>query len=140
MAAPENIHATCVQIEGRGVLLIGPSGSGKSDLALRLMDQGAALVADDQVFLSAEEGRLIARTPEAIAGQIEARSLGLLTVPYLSETEIFCLIELAPLSEALERLPEARRCTLCGIAIPCYRIHGLAASAPTLIRRLMVVA
>ena len=57
------VHATCVALDGAGVLLRGPSGSGKSDLALRLIDGGARLVADDQVALSAEAGRLVARAP-----------------------------------------------------------------------------
>ena len=70
------VHATCVAIGDRAVLLCGPSGSGKSDLALRLIDGGAQLVADDQVVLRAEGGRIVARAPEALAGRMEVRGIG----------------------------------------------------------------
>src|SRR5690606_18170052 len=71
------IHATCVVIGEIGVILRGPSGSGKSDLALRLVDTGGLLVADDQVFLSVENGALVARAPPTISGKLEVRGLGI---------------------------------------------------------------
>ncbi len=72
------VHATCVAVQGRGLLIIGASGSGKSSLALRMMALGADLVADDRVDLSRDEGEVIADAPQRIAGLIEARGIGLL--------------------------------------------------------------
>lgn len=69
----EKIHATCVEVEGLGVLLRGPAGSGKSDLALRLIDDGARLIADDYTDLTIEEGRIIARAPDTIQDLMEVR-------------------------------------------------------------------
>src|SRR3546814_14236208 len=71
----QTVHATTVALDGTGVLLRGPAGSGKSDLALRLIDQGARLVADDRTALALEGGRIIARAPETIAGRTEVRGL-----------------------------------------------------------------
>ena len=82
----ETVHGTCVEIRGRAVLLRGPPGSGKSDLALRLIECGARLVADDRVVLHGEEGVLYAFTPPAIAGTIEVRGVGLLRVPFAPTT------------------------------------------------------
>ena len=76
-----NIHASCVAIGGAGVLLLGPSGAGKSDLALRLIDDGARLIADDRVILSAGKGVLSARAPETIRGLIEIRGVGIIALP-----------------------------------------------------------
>lgn len=74
--AGECVHASCVAIGGRGVLLVGPSGSGKSDLALRLIDGGAELVADDRVALRLADGRPVADAPPALAGLLEIREIG----------------------------------------------------------------
>jgi HPr kinase/phosphorylase len=71
------IHATTVSLDGRGVILRGPSGSGKSDLALRLINEGALLVADDQTILFVESGRMMAQPPAEIAGKMEVRGVGI---------------------------------------------------------------
>ena len=76
-----NIHASCVAIGGKGVLILGDSGAGKSDLALRLIDDGAKLVADDRTELYAARGTLCARAPKSIAGLIEVRGLGIIALP-----------------------------------------------------------
>jgi HPr Serine kinase C-terminal domain len=76
-----NIHASCVAIGGAGVLLLGPSGAGKSDLALRLIDEGAKLVADDRVLLSVKKGVLHASAPASIRSLIEIRGLGIVKMP-----------------------------------------------------------
>ena len=86
----EQIHATCVDIEGAGVLLLGPSASGKSDLALRLMDGGARLVADDRVDLALEDGRLVASAPKDIASRIEVRGLGILEFDAQESSKLLC--------------------------------------------------
>ncbi|MHA1114324.1 MAG: HPr kinase/phosphorylase, partial [Alphaproteobacteria bacterium] len=79
------VHATCVSLWGAGILLRGPSGSGKSDLALRLIDGGAVLVADDQVSLELRDGGLFASPPAATAGKLEVRGVGIVTVPFDEE-------------------------------------------------------
>src|SRR5258706_794686 len=104
LAATTRLHATCVAIGGAAVLLRGPSGAGKSDLALRLIEAGARLVSDDQVLLTAESGRLVARAPAPIAGQIEARGIGIVPVPTATSAPVALVADLvAP--EDIERLP-----------------------------------
>lgn len=127
MSGAETIHATCVAIGGRAVLLAGPSGSGKSDLALRLIDRGAMLVSDDYTLLEPRDGRLLARPPERIAGLIELRGIGLVTRPYCPEAPVALLIDLGG---ARERLPEAATRTIAGVAIPVVTLAALEPSAP----------
>src|SRR3546814_17418763 len=79
------VHATCIAIDGRGILLRGPSGSGKSDLALRLIDGGALLVADDQVILTEADGELTASAPATTAGRMEVRGIGVVDMPHLPQ-------------------------------------------------------
>src|SRR6478752_5882906 len=74
----ETLHASTVAKDGRAVLITGPSGSGKSDLALRLLDRGFTLVSDDQTILKKDGTRLIASTPMTIAGKLEVRGLGII--------------------------------------------------------------
>ena len=88
------VHGSCVGIGGRGVLLRGPPGGGKSDLALRLIDGGAVLVADDQVALTARDGALFAAPPETIAGKIEARGIGIMNLPHDAEARVALVIDL----------------------------------------------
>lgn len=121
------LHASCVAIGGRAVLITGDSGAGKSDLALRLIDRGAALVSDDQVALSLDGGRLVAAAPATIAGQIEVRGLGILSMKHLSPMLVSLLIELG---RPVERMPEPRRQTLCGVAIPAVALDPFESSAP----------
>lgn len=92
-------QASCVAIDGRGVLIEGPPGSGKSSLALALIDRGATLVGDDGVLLDMREGRLWAFPPPNIAGLIEIRNVGLATLPAIP----------APLALALRLDPRAPR-------------------------------
>jgi HPr kinase/phosphorylase len=111
-----NIHATCVLLEragaafgapaGLGVLLVGRSGSGKSDLALRLIAMGAQLVSDDRTDLYVARGNLCARPPAGIAGLIEVRNVGILKLPHARSAEIGLVVELG---RGAVRLPEHRR-------------------------------
>jgi len=106
------LHATCVAVDGRGVLITGPSGSGKSSLALALMAHGARLVADDRVTLSRREGALWATCPEAIRGMIEARGIGLLHAAALEGAEVVVAVDLGETEG--ERLPPLRNVTYLG--------------------------
>lgn len=144
-----SIHGTCIAVGGHGVLLFGAPGSGKSDLALRLIDTDgrgtgperltAQLVADDQVVLAARGGRLIARAPDALAGRLEVRGLGIVSVAYLEEVPVLCAARLDG-TAAPERLPDfsQRTATLCGIAIPELALDARAPSAPAVIRAAVI--
>ena len=128
------LNATCVAVEGKGVLIVGPSGSGKSDLALRLIEGGARLVADDQTEIRDEGGELAASAPAAIAGLMEVRHVGLLRVPALAKIPLALYIELASADEKIERLPDGRGIVLLDHPLPRLRLPGLAASTPAKIR------
>jgi len=130
---PALVHATCVAIGGAGVLIRGPSGAGKSDLALRLIDQGAALVADDQVGLERRGDELWARAPAALRGRLEVRGLGIVALPALEAARLVLAVDLSA-SETIERLPEAARATICGAALPRLRLAPFEASAPAKLR------
>lgn len=129
----ERIHATCVVIKGQGMLLRGKPGSGKSDLALRLIDEGAGLVADDYTELAAKDGRLYATAPAAIQGLLEVRGVGVVQIGCVPRVHIAALFDLVALSD-IERLPEPMRETLCGVDIPRYCLHGFDASATAKVR------
>jgi len=115
------IHGTCVARDGAGVLILGPSGAGKSDLALRLLDRGFALVADDQVHISDH----VAWAPEALAGLLEVRGLGIVRLPYLSRATLKLVIALTTASERLPR-PEIHPT----LGLPVVHVHAAAVSAP----------
>lgn len=121
------IHAGCVAIGGRGVLLAGRSGAGKSDLALRLIDRGAVLVSDDYTDLSVRDGRLVARVRDTIAGRIEVRGIGIVPLPHQPEVAVALLVDL---DEAPARMPEDETRMVEGVAVPLVRLAALEASAP----------
>lgn len=110
------IHASAVEIEGRGLLILGPSGSGKSSLALALMGSGARLVADDRVILKVQGRRLLALCPEALAGRIEARGIGILRADPAGPVPLAQVVDLG--QPETERLPPRRSITLSGLALP----------------------
>ena len=111
------VHATCVALCDRGVLITGPSGSGKSGLALGLMALGMSLVSDDRTVLTLQHGTLMAAPPEAISGMIEARGVGILSVPHLAQAPIVLAIDLAQREQ--ERLPLRHSMALLDITLPC---------------------
>lgn len=124
----ERIHATCVAIGGRAVLLCGASGSGKSDLALRLIDRGAELVADDQVLLLREGAALRASPPDTIAGKIEVRGVGIVAMPHRVAMPVSLIIQL---DDPVARMPlDERTRTLAGVAVPVVALAPFEASAP----------
>lgn len=114
-SATEIVHGSCVAVDGRGLLILGPSGSGKSSLALRLLSLGAQLVADDRTLLSVEAGRLVARCPGPIAGLIEVRTVGILRAPSLELAELVLVADLG--KTETERLPPPRQITILGCGV-----------------------
>ena len=121
------VHASCVAIGGRAVLLAGGSGAGKSDLALRLIDRGAALVSDDYTELRLSGGRLLARAPATIMGRIELRGVGIVELPAATDVPV-CLY--ADLDSPPERLPDTAAVRLAGRDIPRVALSALEPSAP----------
>ncbi|MEM1075672.1 MAG: aldolase [Pseudomonadota bacterium] len=111
------LHASAVDLDGRGVLISGPSGSGKSGLALQLMALGAKLVSDDRTSVDVCDGLLWARAPDTIQGLIEARGIGLLRADAVSQTPVHLLVDLARVET--ERLPPERERYIHEVAIPC---------------------
>lgn len=123
------LHASSVAIAGRVVLIAGRPGRGKSDLALRMVDRGAVLVADDYTRLDQRDGRLVATPPARIAGKIEVRGVGIVEQPFAAEGIVALLVDL---DRPVERLPEEPlpTTTLEGVAIPTLGLAAFEASAP----------
>lgn len=112
-----HLHASAVACDGRGLLILGPSGSGKSALALQLMAFGADLVADDAVVLRrGEDGTLAATAPDTIRGLVEARGIGLLRAPASPRCTIHAVVDLS--RTETERLPPERTTCLLGVTVP----------------------
>lgn len=135
---PHLIHATTIALDDRAVLITGPSGSGKSDLALRclaiapngLIAAAAKLVADDQTLLSVDGGRLIASAPPSIRGRMEVRGVGIVDVPTTAEATVALIVELV--GAPPERLPPEPLPTvnLFGFAVAKLFLMPFEASAP----------
>lgn len=125
----ENLHATAVALEGRAVLISGPSGSGKSDLALRMLDRGFELVSDDRTIVRKEGTRLIASAPETIKGKLEVRGVGIVEMEHQNNLPVALVVEL---TRDIQRMPdENRERMILGIAIPLVNIDAMTASAPS---------
>lgn len=125
-----NIHATTVDIDGFGVLILGPSGTGKSDLALRLIqNKNAVLVADDQTLVKNENSKLIATTPKSIEGLIEIRGIGIVKMPFKPQTEIKLCVSSAS-KEDIERLPSSSFFEIEGVKVPQMSLDFFESSAP----------
>jgi RNase adaptor protein for sRNA GlmZ degradation len=131
MTAPPTIHATAVALDGRAVLLLGPSGAGKSDLALRLIDRGWRLVADDRVVLTPTGDGLIAAAPAALADLIEVRDVGILAEATGAATVALAIDLDAP----PERLPEPGARAFGGVMIPVIALDPRPQSAPLKVER-----
>jgi serine kinase of HPr protein (carbohydrate metabolism regulator) len=126
-------HATCVAIDGVGVLLRGPPGSGKSDLALRLIDGGARLVADDQTRLEPDGAGILASAPPQIAGQLEVRGVGILRAPSVAQAPLGLVVDLVA-ADAVERHPEPAECRYLDRSLPLLRLAPFEASAAAKLR------
>jgi HPr kinase/phosphorylase len=127
------MHGTAVAIDGEALLLRGPSGAGKSDLALRLIDGGALLVADDQAELSRRGDRVWVRAPAALAGLIEVRGVGILRLKAVAEAPLALLVDLVP-PASIERLPEAEVETVFGLSVRRLAVAPFEASAAAKLR------
>ena len=139
------IHGTCIAIGAEGVLLVGKPGSGKSDLALRLIDQSggglsgiqktAQLVADDQVIIRKVDGALVASAPASLKGKLEIRGLGIAELSVAAQVRLRLAVRLTPSAE-IERLPDLDRghMDILGLAVPLILLDPLNASAPARLR------
>jgi HPr kinase/phosphorylase len=127
------VHGTAVEIGGRAVLLRGAPGSGKSDLALRLIDAGALLVADDRTLIRRQGAGLAAAGPAALAGRLEVRGVGILAVPWVAEAPLRLIVDLVA-AAAVERLPERRAAEYLGVALPLLALAPFEASTPAKLR------
>jgi HPr kinase/phosphorylase len=130
----EVLHATCVAVGGKGVLILGPSGSGKSSLALDLMALGARLVADDRTIVSPGTDAPLAACPPAIRGRIEARGIGILSADPAPPTPVLLVVDLG--TPEPDRLPPARTRAIAGHAVPLVQNPGTGPFAAAILQYL----
>ena len=125
----ETLHASTVAADGRAVLICGPSGSGKSDLALRMLDRGFKLVSDDQTIVSKDNGRLIASAPPNIRGKLEVRGIGIVEVDCVDDVPVALCVEL---TTEVPRMPDdSRERLVLDIKVPLISVDAQTASAPS---------
>lgn len=136
--APLRIDGVAVAIDEQAVLLRGPSGSGRSDLALRLIDEGARLISDEQVELLRHDGHVFVSAPSIIPsnlrGRIEARGLGLVPVPHVTDAKRLAWVIDMAAADSIDRLPAALEAHYLGVAIPLLKLDPLALSATAKLR------
>jgi serine kinase of HPr protein (carbohydrate metabolism regulator) len=130
---PVNLYATGLAINGSGVAIIGASGSGKSDLALRLIDRGAELICDDRIEIADIDGRAWICAVPAIAGKIEVRGLGIIDMPHLAKAPLYMLVDLDQLPERHPNPWPMQK--IAGFDCPKLRLAASEASAPIKVER-----
>ena len=134
----ELLHATAVAINGEGVLLSGQSGSGKSDLALRLIDRGAVLISDDGVLVEPGDPHPTLRTAPNIAGMIEMRGVGIVKMPFADGVPLRLVVDMG---DAPKRLPPDNPTTsIAGHDITCLKLLSFEASAPLKVEHALRIA
>jgi HPr kinase/phosphorylase len=133
------VHATCIAFDGHGILLRGASGSGKSDLALRAIDHGAQLVADDQVVLARDGADMIASAPASLHGLIEIRGVGVMRMDAAAQAKIALVADMTD-PHTIERLPDRRHCDIDGVSLPWLALAPFEASAPAKLRFALMAA
>lgn len=125
-----NLHATCIAIKHNGILLLGKSGAGKSDLALRLIEnKNAILVADDRVDIKKIDDKIFASSPHTIKGLLEVRGIGIIKVPCLEQCDIKLAVNLVDDTKQIERMPENKFYEIQQIKIPMIDIYPFEVSA-----------
>ena len=129
LLSSETVHASTVASDGRAVLISGPSGSGKSDLTLRLLDRGFTLVSDDQTIVRRDGDRLVASAPPTIKGKLEIRGIGIVEMNTVNDVPVALFVEL---TSEIMRLPDDRReRPVLGVNLPLVSVDAMTASAPS---------
>lgn len=123
----KNLYATSISIEDNGIMIIGSSGSGKSDLALRLIDSGGTLISDDRTVCERKDNKIFLFTLKEIKGLIEVRGVGIIKVPYVENVQLKLLVSLT--EEKLDRLPRIKNKKIFNISIPQIKISAKDISA-----------
>tara|TARA_B100000963_G_C22629433_1_gene674110 strand:+ start:2584 stop:3009 length:426 start_codon:yes stop_codon:yes gene_type:complete len=118
----KRIHSTSVVLEDNGVLIIGDSGSGKSDLALRLIDSGATLISDDVTICKKRSNQITLSCPKETKGLLEVREVGIITVPYVEEVKLIMVVKLTNIG--LKRLPDKSFSKILDIKVPLLSLDG----------------
>ncbi len=125
----ENLHSSTVALDGRAVLISGPSGSGKSDLALRMLDRGFTLVSDDRTIIRKQGSKLITSAPETIKGKLEVRGVGIVEMETVANVPLALVVEL---TSDIQRMPDdSKERLILGAGIPLINVDALTASAPS---------
>lgn len=127
------VHGTSVNIDGKGLLLRGSPGSGKSDLALRLIDDGATLISDDYTEVHVFQGSQVLRAPQTIQGKMEVRGIGLMEMPFVDNIPLRLIFDLVPYQQ-IERMPVAEFITIENVKFPVRFIDPFMASAAAKVR------
>lgn len=128
MLTSETLHATTVSIDGVGIMICGLSGSGKSDLALRLIDRGAVLVSDDYTILTKSDEKLLASAPSTIRGKIEMRGVGLVDKKFVENVPVKLIVELGG---TVPRLPDERKTrNILGVFLPVVPLSPFEHTTP----------